>query len=600
MKNSGLIKIRYLDGIRYARAVLEGCQEVISHAKELNEINVFPIPDKDTGSNLRETFQHISSKELFLEPSLRQSSRGIAEIVQSSALGYSGTVFAEFFSGFEEGFKNFDRVLVKDFAAAAEKTVERVYRSFENPVEGTVLSVMKAWSEQTRNLISETDDFHVLLKESYKEAVLALRKTPDQLDVLKRNGVEDAGGRAFVCFLEGILNYIEKGDITSEFRKAKHVEQSLESEKKKKRQWFCVECCVRNENLNRVDLVKELNSLGSNLIFYGTLRFAKIHMRTHDPGKILSCVSRFGRITSEEILDCSEDLPPDKKKPLAIVSDTTCDIPEDYVENNDLYFVPVKFHAADRVYTDKVDIIPEEFYDILESSPEIPKTSKPSIRDFTKVYTNLLYHYRSILSIHLTGALSGTFHTAFQAAKSISSQKIKVLNSKNVSVGLGLIVLEIIESLKKGIGYEAVLKRVEKAVRDIEIFIGIPDLKYLIKGGRITKTKGLLAKLFNINPILSLNAEGILVPVGKARGRRKLEEKVLSLVFGKMEKEGGYEDQEFLTAVAHVDALESGKKIAERIKQETKKIPVMVMNAAPVLGAHAGPGTIGVAVLKSQ
>jgi len=600
VKDSTSIKIRYLDGIRYARAVLKGCQEVVSHVKELNRINVFPIPDKDTGSNLKKTFRHISSKELFTEASLRQSSRRIAQAIESSALGYSGTVFAEFFSGFEEGFKNFDRIFVKDFAAAAEKTVERVYRSFENPVEGTALSVMKAWSEHIKNLVSVTDDFHDLLKESYKEAVLALKKTPEQLDVLKKNGVEDAGGRAFVYLLEGILNYIEKGDITSGFKKARHVKQALEAEKESQPQRFCVECCVRNENLNRADLVKELNSLGSDLIFYGTIRFAKIHLRTHDPRKTLSCVSRFGKITSEEVLDCSTDLPSDKKKPLAIVSDTTCDIPEKYVESHDIYFVPVKFHAADRVYTDKVDIIPEEFYDILESSPEIPKTSKPSIKDFTKVYTNLLFHYRSILSIHLTGALSGTFHTALQAAKNISSQKIKVLNSKNLSIGLGLIVLEVIEALKKGIGYEAVLKRVEKAVRDTEIFIGIPSLKYLIKGGRITKTKGLLAKLFNINPVLSLNAEGILVPVGKARGRKRLEEKVLSLVFGKMEKEGGHEKQGFLTAVAHVNALDSGKRVGEKIRQKTNENPVMIINASPVLGAHAGPGTIGVAVLKSE
>lgn len=597
MKN---IKIHYLDGVRYARAVLKGCQEVVFHVKEINKINVFPIPDNDTGSNLKETFQHIGSKELFLGASLSQSSRRIAEVVESSALGYSGTVFSEFLSGFEEGFRNFDRILVRDFAAAAGKAVERVYLSFENPVEGTALSVMKAWAEHIKKLVSETDDFHVLLEESYKEAVLALKKTPEQLDVLKKNGVVDAGGKAFVYFLEGILNYIEKGEVTNEFKKASRVEQRLESEEKMQQHGFCVECCVRKENLNRVDLVEELNSLGIDLIFYGSLNFAKIHMRAQDPKKILSCVSKFGNITSERILDCSRDLPPEKKKPLAIVSDTTCDIPEKYVENHDLYFVPVKFHAADRVYTDKVDIIPEEFYDILESSPEIPKTSKPSVKDFTKVYTNLLYQYRSILSIHLAGALSGTFHTALQAAKSVSTQKIKVLNSKNLSVGLGLIVLEIIESLKKGIGYEAVIKKVEKAIREIEIFIGIPDLKYLIKGGRITKTKGLLAKILNINPILKLDQEGVLIPIGKTRGRKKLEEKVLSLVFSKMEKEGGLLNQGFLTAVAHVNALASGKRIAERIKQETKKVPVMVMNAAPVLGAHAGPGTIGVAVLKSD
>ena len=251
MSHPTLTKIGYLDGIRYVRAVVKGCQETVSHAKELNKINVFPIPDKDTGSNLKKTFQHICIDRMVPEASLRQSSRRIAEAVESSAMGYSGTVFAEFFSGFEEGFRDFDKILIKDFAAAAEKAVERVYASFENPVEGTALTVMKVWSEHIKKSVSKTDDFHVLLKESYSKAVLALKNTPDQLDVLKKNGVVDAGGRAFVYFLEGILNYVEEGDITSEFRKAIHVKQSPGFEMRPQNNRFCVECCIRNENLNK-------------------------------------------------------------------------------------------------------------------------------------------------------------------------------------------------------------------------------------------------------------------------------------------------------------------------------------------------------------
>jgi len=599
VRDSSQIKIRYIDGIRCSRAVMAGCQEVISHEKELNKINVFPIPDKDTGSNLKKTFQLLSANISLQEASLSKSGEKIAESLESSALGYSGTVFAEFFSGLSRGINEFQKIPAKDFTHAVEKASTRVWESFENPVEGTALSVIKRWAECVKELASATDDFYVLLKKSYKEAVSALKNTPDQLPVLKENGVVDAGGKAFVYFLKGILDFTEKGVLTSVHKRVEEKGQKSRVEKKVGQERFCVECCVRRENLDRMGLVKELRSIGKDLIFYSSLNFAKIHVRAQDPKSILSCVSRFGRISSEKTWDITKSDPSEIKKPLAIVTDTTCDIPEKYVENQDIYFVPVKFHARNRVYTDKVDIIPEEFYDILESSPEIPKTSKPSIRDFTRVYKDLLLHYESVLSIQLSGGLSGTFQTALKAAKKVDRQKIKVLDSKNLSVGLGLIVLEGIESLKKSMSLEGIITRLENAIQNIDIFIGIRTMKYLIKGGRVTKAKGILAKLFHINPILSLDHRGSLVPVGKVRGQKKLGEEILSFVFRKIEKER-QEKEKFVTAVAHVNARDSGERIKKRITQKLRKKPVMVMNASPVLGAHAGPGTIGVAVLRAE
>jgi len=598
VRGSFSTKIRYLDGTRCSRAVVAGCKEVISHEKELNKINVFPIPDKDTGLNLKETFQNISKKILSKDSSLSQSSDKIAKSVESTALGYSGTVFAEFFSGFAQGVKGFKRIFVKDFSQAVEKAVQRAYQSFENPVEGTALSVMRAWAEDIKETVSETDDFFILLKKSYDKAVSALKHTPEQLKVLKINGVVDAGGKAFVYFLKGILDFIERGVLTSVYEEVEGKIHEPGIKVSEGQEEFLVECCVRKEHLDRVNLVKELNSIGQDLIFYSTLNFAKLHIRTSDPNRVLSCVSKYGAVSSDKTWDISKDLSCEQKKPLAVVTDTTCDIPEKYVENHDIYFVPVKFQAQNRVFIDKVDIIPEEFYDILESSSEIPKTSKPSVQDFTKVYKNLLLHYQAVLSIQLSGSLSGTYQSALQAAKSIDPQKIKVVDSKSLSVGLGLIVLEGLESLKKGKPFEAVLKKVEKAVRNIEIFIGIQTMKYLVKGGRVTKAKGLLAKIFHINPILSLDPQGSLIPIEKAGGRKRLEEKILSLVVQRTEKEEKIKTK-ILTAVAHVNARDSGDRITEKINQRIGRKPVMVMNASPVLGAHSGPGTIGVAVLKT-
>lgn len=191
-----------------------------------------------------------------------------------------------------------------------------------------------------------------------------------------------------------------------------------------------------------------------------------------------------------------------------------------YIEDNDIYFVPVKFQAMDKVYTDKVNIIPEEFYQIMSSSPE-------------------------------------------------------------------------------------------NAIEDIEIFIGFPTLKYLVKGGRITKTKGLIAKILNINPILTINREGAFEPIGKTRGKKRLDQKLFDIAFEKVKKatmdhpevdlnKMAKEKSRFSVAVAHTNAPQSGKRISEKIEERLGQRVVMTMNASPVLGAHAGPGAVGIAFLFLQ
>jgi len=598
MKESDNIKIKYLDGILYQDVILAGCNEIISHERGLNKINVFPIPDKDTGLNLRKTFAPLLEKFPVLLTPAAKASQEIARIAVASALGYSGIIFAQFIHGLAEKLNNIDKISPKVLAQASTQAVTRAYESIEDPQEGTVLTVMKEWSEEIIRLTQKIDDFAVLFRESLKRAVSSLEDTPNKLEILRKHNVVDAGGKAFVHFLEGIISFFEKGEFLCESPDKRKIPPFLEEkEEKDVENRFCAECCVRKENLDRTGLIKELNLLGHKLIFYGSLNFAKIHINTDEPEDVFSCAAQYGDVSAKKIFKFSPDTPDSEKKSIALVPDTTCDIADQYIEENDIYFIPVKVHAMDRVFTDKVDIIPEEFYKILDSSPTHPKTSQPSYMDFTEVYEHLLYHYRSIISVQLSRRLSGTFQTAYQAANNVAPDKITVLDGRNISVGMGLIVIEGIKALKEGLDCEAVVERIKNAVEEVEIFIGIPTLKYLVRGGRVAKAKGFIANILNINPILSVNREGLLEPIGKTRGRKKLEQKVFELASEKIRKE---KEAVFSVAVAHTNAPQLGKKAADRIEEELKTEVTMVMNVSPALGVHGGPGVIGIGVLKTS
>lgn len=602
-------QIRYLDGLRYQLVILSGSKTLLAHEQELNDINVFPIPDNDTGSNLKRTLSPLIDKLPIAELSIKDSSQRIASLAVSSALGYSGIIFSQFLYGLAEGLPDKVRILVRDFPKAVALAVEKAYASIEQPQEGTILSVFKAWKEEICFLSQETEDFVFFLKKSLERATKALSDTQHQLDVLQRHKVVDAGGKAFVLFLEGINRFIESDRSKEIIKKALRTRHESPLDHIKVQAQYCVECCLHGKNLDRINLVKNLNNTGRDLIFYSSKDFAKIRISTNNPEEIFATAAKYGEISSKKTFDIRPNISSQEKKPVALVSDTTCDISDRYVEDNDIYFVPVKVQILDRVYTDKVDLIPEEFYELMSSSPAPPKTSQPGKVDFIRVYESLLTHYQSILSVQLTGQLSGTFQTALQAAKDVAPDRITVIDSKSLSVGLGLILLEAIRLLQQNFDIEAIGEHIHRVTGNVEIFLGIPTLKYLVKGGRVPKTKGLIATLLNINPILCVNREGNIESIGKTIGKKRLVKKILSMTINKI-----YEIQEthslkksssagddkplFSIAVVHSNVYHLANEMVEQIRTKLGTEVVMVMNASPVLGAHAGPGAVAVAILK--
>lgn len=590
MKIKNTVQVGYLDGRRYQYAVVSGCREIIKHEHELNRINVFPIPDKDTGINLKQTLMPIVNAPPLHRRKISHVSREIANIAVQSAMGYSGIIFAEILLGLAEGLRSFDKIRTHDLGKITDSAVEGAYQSLEQPVEGTILTVLRKWSEEVNRLCTRTEDFVVLLKTANQIAFSELQNTPNLLDVLKKNKVVDAGGKAWVLFLGGILKSIEKGNLRA-FPSLKRSTVEMNSAKKQTAP-FCAECCMKTDRLDRHNLIKKLNEIGHDLIFYGSSRFAKIHINTHDPESLFSQLSPFGKLSAKKVYEFTEDSKCKVGNAICLLSDSTCDLSDDMVENNAIYFIPIKVHANEKTYTDRWDIIPEEFYQIMDSSKVLAKTSQPSMLDFSRVYSHLLVHYPSIISVQLSKGLSGTYQTAVQASQEFPSNSITVLDGKSISVGLGLILLEGIKALNQGKGLEELLNHIRRAIDSTQIYIGLPTLKYLVKGGRIPKTKGLIANILNINPVLSLSPQGKLEPVAKARGKKRLEQKVLDLVMQRIQQRAaGYS-----TAIAHTNAADIGNRLAQKIKDVSGQNVEMIMNASPALGAHAGPGAFGIAV----
>jgi DegV family protein with EDD domain len=587
-------KVNYLDGRRYLYAVLAGCQEIIDHEEELNQINVFPIPDNDTGLNLKKTLLPIVNNPPFHISEINLVSREIANLAAQSAMGYSGIIFAEIFLGLAEAMRDFTKIRPQILGQITASAVNKAEGALELPVEGTIITVLREWSSEINRICSTTEDFVLLLKLAYQRAFSALKNTTYLLEVLKKNGVVDAGGKAWVLFLHGFQKSIEKGNLRS-IPQAKKSKLNLVM-KSKQIAPFCVECCVKAEKLDRKSLIKKLNEIGQDLVFYGASRFAKVHLNTNNPEKAFDQISAFGCLSAKRVFELHSNPKPKNEDSMCLLSDSTCDLPDNIVENSPVYFVPIKVHFGSQTYTDRWDIIPDEFYRMMDTSFIVPKTSQPSLQDFTRIFSHLLIHYSSIISVQLSRGLSGTYQTAVQASQNFPSKTISVLDGKNISAGLGLVLMEGINEMEIGGSLADILNRLHHAIDGTKIFIGLPTLKYLVKGGRITRTKGFFARILNINPVLSINPQGKLEPVAKARGKRRLEQRILDLVNQRI-RQGG---TEVSVAVAHTHAADIGHRLAQRIEDILGQKVEMVMNASPALGAHAGPGAFGIAVCSRR
>src|SRR6476659_8009201 len=206
-----VISIAYLDGRRLARAVIAGARFVADRAEPLNKINVFPVPDGDTGTNLASTLQKIAAGIARIRKRhMREMSRALADEAVAGARGNSGAIMAQFFSGFSDALPEAPRVSTRDFAAAVVGASESAYAAIARPVEGTILTVIRDWAGAVERRAEELKDFAVLLPETLRDAKKSLENTPNQMKALKQAGVVDAGAQGFVYLLEGIVKYLRE------------------------------------------------------------------------------------------------------------------------------------------------------------------------------------------------------------------------------------------------------------------------------------------------------------------------------------------------------------------------------------------------------
>ncbi len=273
---------------------------------------------------------------------------------------------------------------------------------------------------------------------------------------------------------------------------------------------------------------------------------------------------------------------------IKIVTDSGADLPTALTEELDITVVPVYLRFGREVYRDRVDISEDEFYQRLLKDPVHPNTTQPSPQDFASVYDKLSQEADSIISIHITSKLSGTYNSAVQGKKMVSNKcPIEVVDSLSLSIGVGLMVILASKMAKSGKNLEQIVDELQKIIPNVHLLILFDTLKYLVKGGRIGKAKGLLGSVLNVKPMLAMK-DGELIPSGQARTRSKGIDRLLGFV-------NNAKDIQDL-AILHSTTPDEAQALLECTGSVFPKEHTMIARLGPGLGVHGGPGVLAVAL----
>ena len=275
---------------------------------------------------------------------------------------------------------------------------------------------------------------------------------------------------------------------------------------------------------------------------------------------------------------------------IAIVTDSTAYLQKDFVERHNIQVVPLNIHWDDKTYLDGIDITPVEFYEQLEKSSTIPSTSQPSAGDFLHVFKELAPHYDGIIVPLISSGISGTVDSAKTAASMFSEVPVEVIDSLSTTAGLALVVTAIAQAVSAGNNLKEIKQVSEDVVNGLKLFFAVDTLKYLHKGGRIGGASRYFGTVLSIKPILYLNDQGKIDALEKVRTKRKAIERLIQLA---VEQADG---NPVNVGVMHANALKEAKNLREQLLDQLDCTQIEIYDLSPVIGAHVGPGTVGLAI----
>jgi DAK2 domain fusion protein YloV len=591
------IGIAYVDGPRLARSLFAAADWVAAGRDEINRINVFPVPDGDTGTNFSLTLRAVADALRVLgDASLPETARTMARAGVLGARGNSGMMLAHFLMGFADELGDRPTGSTRDIAAALRRGADRLYDSLDDPREGTILTVAREAAAAAEGAARETEDIGEFMRRLLAEGERALARTPELMAVLKEAGVVDAGGKGFVRMLEGVVRCIEGDPILalaaadstppSEVQApAAVVEIAAERDFQ-----YCTEVLVRGEQLPPANEVRAaMHGFGGSVVVAVVTDILKIHVHTDTPEAVFSYAARWGRVETTKADDMRAQhrrLAHADRRPVAIVTDSSADLTDQVLDRHHIAIVPLQVVFGNTTFRDRVELRPEEFYRRLRAARDLPTTSQPTPAEVIRVLRDARAEADEVVAVLLSGSLSGTYASAHAAVKAAGISGVHLVDSRSASLGVGMLALRGAELAEAGWGGADIAAELERVRGQAGMLLTVDRYDNLLRSGRVSRGKAWIAGMLDVKPILSLDEAGRVVPVDRVRGRDQLVPRVLAL----LEQRLTPRPRVVRFGVVHTEAPEAAERVRMALVAAYRPRDCFVSLATGVLGTHVGEG----------
>ncbi len=433
------MKLKTMNGVDLVRALKGGCANLEKHRDQVDMLNVFPVPDGDTGTNMFLTISSATkeaekSKQSFLGKVIKPVSVGSL----MGARGNSGVILSQIFRGLSKELEQKEIAEAKDFAKALKSGADTAYKAVMKPVEGTILTVIREVARAAEERVESTDDILEVLRFSIRAGNDVLQKTPQMLPALKEAGVVDSGGQGLLFFLEGFLASLAKESETeltetsgvhiSEKEQTSSADSDINPDIALEFQ-YCTEMLIKGSCLDADEIKAELHPLGDSMLVVGGNELVKVHIHSNHPGQVLECGLRFGALSDIKINNMLEEV---HERKMNFQEETTEELTTNTDSENSLSQVEKKIGLVAVAAGDGiVNILKSLGVDEVVHGGQ---TMNPSTEDILNACNHVMAENIIILPNN------SNIIMAANQVKDICSKKVAVLPTKNVTQAIAALI----------------------------------------------------------------------------------------------------------------------------------------------------------------
>jgi uncharacterized protein len=578
--------------------IISGAKNVVVNELNLNKINVFPVPDGDTGTNLSLTMNMVIQNTPLEQEASRQSHE-IASVAINHAYGNSGMIFAQYLNGFAEAVKEKSSLSAQDIAQAFKVAAERAFSSVAQPKDGTILTVMNIWAQIWQS--KEAHDLELLFEEALESLRKGVENTKHQLKVLKDNNVVDAGAMAFFYFMEGMHRFLKTRNLDDLVFESSHLDLITEplSTPELGQYRFCTQFLLRSSKTNLESLTEHLKKYGDSLVINQTGDAFSIHLHTNQAAQVMKDLLQLGVVTSHKVDDMflQSGMIHQAQARMAIITDSIADIPAEYVDTHHLVVMPLNIIIDSIVYMDKVTMLSQDFYQHLDDYQLNPSSSQPTLSAIERTFKQVLGNYDEVIAIFVSAQMSGTYNNVKKVLDKLDlkDKKVEIIDSKLNSVAQGLLVKEALRLKSEQASFETIVQHLYDLRERIKIFVSVKDLKYMLRGGRVSKVQGFVLSKLKLQPVISIDEQGKGIIPYKSLSQKSAVKSILKAIKQDYENKGIDE-----YALVYADDPKDLDGFKQKIEDILGKAPAYIESISPIVGLNAGKGAFAVGYITSM